>query len=709
MKILSMTATFGKLNQASLSFEDGLNVIHAPNEWGKSTWCAFITAMLYGIDTRQRNTDAQLADKEHYAPWSGAPMAGRMEILWEGRKITIERTSKGRGILNQFRAYETDTGLDVAELTAETCGQTLLGVEKEVFQRSAFLKQTDLPVSDVPALRARLNALVSTGDESGTAELLAKKLKDLKNKCRHNKTGLLPEAEKVRDGLLEKLEKQLSFRDQYARLSERLAQLEDYGKKLQNHQDALAYQENFSYAQKLTAAQTAAALAKQDYEALQAECTALPGEAEVRNALSLLRQYREEKESLQMQAQMLPPAPTAPVVPEVFRGLTGKQAYEKAQADKKAYDALTEKKPKFSVALMASLLATAIALAMIPNIGLFLAPLPLLGIGISYLVYSKKAKAHQKQLDALTSAYPGITSDRWEAVAEAYLRQEETYLEQKKSHDGECKDIKDGVSALQQKIETLTKGKSLAQYEWELQSILDKHGALGDKKRIFAQKTELVQTLEGSQKVSAPPAFPDELTWTGPETDRLLSDNMAQQNSVRHQLGQLQGQMEALGQEDALTRELGKIRQRITELEKYYKALETAMDFLEKARAELQKRFAPRISQKAQEYMGRLTGGRYNRLFLDGDFILNAGTTEDISPRPSRWRSDGTVDQLYLALRLAVSQELIPGAPMILDDALVRFDEKRMKAALDLLKEESNNRQIILFSCHQREKEYVNG
>ena len=167
--------------------------------------------------------------------------------------------------------------------------------------------------------------------------------------------------------------------------------------------------------------------------------------------------------------------------------------------------------------------------------------------------------------------------------------------------------------------------------------------------------------------------------------------------------------METLGQEEALNRELSQIRQRIALQEKHYKALETAMDFLEKARAELQKRFAPRISQKAQEYMSRLTGGRYNRLFLDGDFVLNAGTTEDITPRPSRWRSDGTVDQLYLALRLAVSQELMPGAPMILDDALVRFDEERMKAALDLLKEESAERQIILFSCQKREEDYING
>ena len=54
MRICSMTATFGKLEGETLEFTPGLNLISAPNEWGKSTWCAFLLAMLYGIDTRQR-------------------------------------------------------------------------------------------------------------------------------------------------------------------------------------------------------------------------------------------------------------------------------------------------------------------------------------------------------------------------------------------------------------------------------------------------------------------------------------------------------------------------------------------------------------------------------------------------------------------------------------------------------------------------------
>ena len=46
MRIYEMTATFGKLEHDTLPLRPGLNIIPAPNEWGKSTWCAFLMAML---------------------------------------------------------------------------------------------------------------------------------------------------------------------------------------------------------------------------------------------------------------------------------------------------------------------------------------------------------------------------------------------------------------------------------------------------------------------------------------------------------------------------------------------------------------------------------------------------------------------------------------------------------------------------------------
>ena len=261
MKILSMTATFGKLANQTLTFQPGLNVIHAPNEWGKTTWCAFMEAMLYGVDTRERSTQTAMAVKEKYAPWSGQPMSGRMDIDWNGRNITIERRSKGRTPFGEFSAYETDTGLAVPELTAANCGEMLIGAERSVFARTVFLKLTNLPVDEDESLRKRLNALVTTGDESGTSETLAAKLKQLKNSCKHNKNGRLPEAETYRDGIAAKLTQLQTLQLQTQRIRQQQAILEERGGQLENHMAVLDNQENARQRERLAAAKVASAAA----------------------------------------------------------------------------------------------------------------------------------------------------------------------------------------------------------------------------------------------------------------------------------------------------------------------------------------------------------------------------------------------------------------------------------------------------------------
>ena len=84
MIIRKLQASFGKLQNDSLRLHDGLNVIYAPNESGKSTWCAFIRAMLYGLDGSEHAKAGSLPDKQRYAPWSGAPMEGSMDVTADG-------------------------------------------------------------------------------------------------------------------------------------------------------------------------------------------------------------------------------------------------------------------------------------------------------------------------------------------------------------------------------------------------------------------------------------------------------------------------------------------------------------------------------------------------------------------------------------------------------------------------------------------------
>ena len=94
MLIQRMSAVFGRLRNETLQLQDGLNIIEAPNETGKSTWCAFLTAMLYGINSRERDKAGFIADKNRYAPWDGGSMSGRLECHADGADLTITRTTR---------------------------------------------------------------------------------------------------------------------------------------------------------------------------------------------------------------------------------------------------------------------------------------------------------------------------------------------------------------------------------------------------------------------------------------------------------------------------------------------------------------------------------------------------------------------------------------------------------------------------------------
>ena len=67
---------------------------------------------------------------------------------------------------------------------------------------------------------------------------------------------------------------------------------------------------------------------------------------------------------------------------------------------------------------------------------------------------------------------------------------------------------------------------------------------------------------------------------------------------------------------------------------------------------------------------------------------------------------DGTLDQLYLSARLAVSELVLLSddpCPVILDDVLANFDDERAKYALELFREIALGRQVIFFTCRERE------
>ena len=666
MKIFSMTATFGKLDHATLTLEPGLNVIQAPNEWGKSTWCAFLVAMLYGLDTRERTKKGALAEKERYAPWSGAPMSGEICLQWQGRNITIQRRSKGRIPLGDFLAYESDTGLPVPELTAANCGQMLLGVERSVYTQSGFIRSTDMPVTQNEDLARRLNALVTTGDEGAAGEDLGRKLRDLKNKVRYNRTGALPEAQAQADRLREDLRRLEELNSQARTLRQERDQLLQRRQALEDHLLALDYADAQADAARVAQGVQALAQAQAEWDTAQWACAGLPDRAAAQAALD--RQVRRQ-------------LPQPPQAPPPFQGLTPEEAAAQAQADAQALEKTTHPGPPWPWLAAGGILAALgiCSLSFLPGPGWALIGLGLVlgSIGAVKALVRRRRKHRRQALQTdLARRYGTPDPEAWLALARQYAAQWAHYRQALQAGEADRTDYA---------------------------AILRAWDRLDQAEKDLAHRQSHLQALKEMARTAPPPPGPDELTLSRRETDTLLSRTKDQLDRLHQRLGQCQGQMESLGSRETLSRDLAALEERIRELDTTYAALDYALTALDRAQESLRRRFAPTLCRQAQQIFSQLTGGRYTQLTLGPDLSVQAQAQGEDGLRSHLWRSEGTVDQLYLAVRLAVARVLIPQAPLVLDDALVRSDDQRYRAALDLLREEARTRQVIVFSCRRRD------
>ena len=702
MRIYSMTATFGKLEHETLTLKPGLNIIEAPNEWGKSTWCAFLTAMLYGLDTRAKTTKTALADKERYAPWSGSPMSGRIDLNWNGRDITIERRTVRRVPLGEFKAYETNTGLPVPELTAANCGQMLLGVEQTVFRRAGFIRFSDLPVTQDEALRRRLNALVTTGDESGAADRLGQELKELKNRIRYNRSGLLPQAEVQLEEVEGKLRELEHLTQQSRKLRQRLDEQKQWQRQLENHRKALAFAASRLDAQRIAQARDAREAGLQRLTRLEHATANLPSREAAEDQLRQLRAFREEWNAAQAEAWLLPELTQAPEIPEPFQNKALSQAEDMLGADLRRYELLTRTKPWLLWLIFGGALLVLAALAA-GDWGLTALCLALPGLVLTVLGLYHRQK-WRTEAAVLVKKYGSEEPEHWTRMLADAKAARERYEAAAKERIALRSNLHARLARLEEKRAALCGDGQPEQMMEYLQQIIRQWAEYHDALRDQARLDRHLQDLQTMARTAQMPEMADTLDYSEEKTRILLNEAIAEQQRLLSRLGQYQGQIEALGNAQELKQQHSALCQRIKELEERYAALTIAQETLLEARQELQRRFAPRIAKRAQALLARLTEGRYQRLTLGSDFQLQAAAEGEDTLQDAWWRSDGTVDQLYLALRLAVAGELTPGAPLLLDDALVRFDDKRLKAALDILQQEAKDKQVLLFTCQGRER-----
>ena len=181
---------------------------------------------------------------------------------------------------------------------------------------------------------------------------------------------------------------------------------------------------------------------------------------------------------------------------------------------------------------------------------------------------------------------------------------------------------------------------------------------------------------------------------------------------LRSGLAMAQGELNTLGDREALQTRREAIQEELDRRRAEYDALGAALAALEQAHSGLQARFSPALNRRAGELLAELTGGKYDKVALTQQFEALAEEHDGLQPRRALTLSQGTADQLYLAVRLAVCELVLPAeepCPLVLDDALANFDDGRCALALEALARLGEERQILLFTCHSREARLAEG
>ncbi len=634
MMIKRLDATFGKLEGESLELHDGLNVISAPNESGKSTWCAFVRAMLYGVDSSERQKAGFLPDKMRFAPWSGSAMQGSMQLESGGRDITITRTTKTASApMREFSAVYTGTSVSVEGLNGNNAGEMLTGVSRDVFRRSAFVEQGKVAVTHSAELEKRISAIVSSGDEDCSFTEADGRLRQWQRKRRFNRHGRLPE-----------LEDELSHKKQL------LAELSDAAQQRENMSAELER-------------------AKQECERIEAEV--IESRKVVRKeALSSLQGVRNEvnaaTERHDKAAERRDSCRAA-----LCACAIGERKPEEAKAEVKTdlensmkLKERSERKSSPVLAIILMILCGALVAAgfLLPDLMIhaFVAAAVALAAGIALFIRASRRKTENyeaaKQRRKILAKYKAESEDDIAASIDEYLELYKNYAEAQRAE----KESAEALAVVRHRQEQ-AESKTLTQLDFT-----------------------------GGDNQAA-------------QLSRRLTEARAKCSRISAQMAEHSGRLAAMGDPLVLGSEISRMEAEYAEISAEYDAIALAIDTMRKADEDIQSRFSPALGKLAAEYMQFVTDGKYDGVMLDRDFSATVHEAGGNVPRNAEYLSAGTLDLMYLAVRLAVCSLALPesaNCPLIIDDALVNFDADRRRQAMALLEKIAQERQVILFACN---------
>ena len=727
MKFHSVTLShFGKLTDRTFSFSDGLNLIYGENEAGKSTLAAYLKFMLYGFPQKgARNAAGN--DKLHFMPWNGGAAAGKAEIsLSDGTLFSIARSVGAKNVLT---VTEQNTGRE--RRFGKALGEELLGVDDAAFSRMAYIRENNVSADRLDSLSESVQNIVLSGNESVSIEKAQKKLRDLRNSYRGRikGSGKCAELEERIRALRYDFDKESETHKillgAEAKLAETKKAIERNDQKQALLEKELLNIEAYEAKTVLDAvleSRRAYDAAKSEYDAARAELSGgnLTAEAldavltaagrvnlakeQTENTEKALLAVREALTERENENALLSKAKTLSETPE-------KLLFE---SQKKASSA-----KKCGIAALCFLVPTVLSSALFllkifPQYALYLTlaggVCALLFLLFTALFFGKRAGVKnylvengfstRDELAEFCEALPKIKatlselSEREKVLSEELSRRKEeneraarALRELLDSCGTDTDDPFGFVETMRQKLSVLSEKETeyrRRESAYEAYLATQDLPSLNEKAKCLSEiptrdKKTVLRDLEFLKKARDPLV----------EKEKEYIRAAAAPSSTRRKPAEILAERTAL-------------EAKLSEANEAADALELAMTALDNACEEMRLGVSPRIAKRADELFRLFTGNEKDSLSLSPEFVLTAEKEGFL--REDGQLSAGTSDAAYLAVRLALCENLFRETPiLILDEPFAHMDENRMRRTLAGIRNISDRFQIFLFSCHERE------
>lgn len=654
---------YGNIKNKDISLNKGINIIHGANESGKSTLLSYIVNSFYGIS--KTKDGREMSDYEKYKPWEGSEFSGRIKYtLNDNSQYEIFRdfTKKNPKIYNERLEDITDNfEIDKKDGSKFFVEQT--GVDKQTYLSTVVSMQQEVRLEEKEQnlLIQKIANLAGTGEDNVSYKKALGKLQDkIRDEIGTNKTTQKPIniIEKEIEEINRKIEEIRPYKDKKYGIDAEKEELKDQIKELEIERKIL---------QELRENEL---IENENKKEIQIKENNIK-----ENASKVLTLKNKMKELEDIEKSI------GENVSKLQSEIESKKQNQEENKEVKS----TSKKSIYLVIAVALIIVAVVFAVIVKNYVLAGIPLVLsiIDVIILAITQNKKKKEIQEQKNKQEENRIKITQEIENLTKELQDKEEE-----KRDLDSQISMIKGQLLLLENNNEQIS-----AQVNKIKTDLLNTQNQ--DKNQIITKyKTEIpIEKINSIIDSNNLHSLEEQLN-----TNKIkLTGLEIEENTILPQLDNLVNLEERLEAD----------RQKKTELLQREEVINLAIENLNKAYEEMKTTITPKFTNNLSEGIKEITNNKYEKVAINDEngMIIENARGEYIEANKL---STGTIDQLYLALRLSMIKDLSKETlPIILDETFAYFDNARLEKIIQYLNEKAKEHQTIIFTCTNREKEIL--